>query len=266
MLYTPQPAVVAVAAALALLQSASVVPSPSADKSRSAPICVDVLFMGVHGLGEGPDENYVGQSNTINAIESAFSAYQQQHGTDIVDQISTIKYSAPLPSDLKAKAAIKAAEERAVAAMSKEYNARAAGCPTRPKVVLAGYSLGAWAVDDWVNQFNPKLVLGVALLGDPQNLAKEKVKGTTYTWQGLARRWTDYAISPYPNKVLRDTGRLKTWCLPGDPVCGRGFTDKKKQLGAALNCTISACIHFFYGTSGKAKEAGNFLGAKAFGP
>ncbi|MDA3627365.1 cutinase family protein [Saccharopolyspora sp. WRP15-2] len=109
------------------------------------------------------------------------------------------------------------------------------------RLVLVGYSEGAWIIDQWIqNADSTQLsqIAAVLVLGDPQ-------------WdngdhgQGLARR-ANLGINPYiPSKPLGD--RFTSLCLPRDPVCGEGYgNDVVGQFRDARNLQTACGIHCSY--------------------
>jgi hypothetical protein len=81
------------------------------------------------------------------------------------------------------------------------------------RVVLMGYSEGAWIVDAWLARASAEQkahVVAVGVLGDPQWQRAE--------YEGIARRHR-FGLNPWPNVPDRFWGG----CAGNDPICGEGY-------------------------------------------
>ena len=140
-------------------------------------------------------------------------------------------------------------------------------CGPHVDYILAGYSLGAWAVHDALELLPDKLgeIIGVALFGDPlfsPTLPIVRDYQSNDIYQGLA--------APF---YLGDTGipsglyaRTGSWCFPSDPVC-QALPDSKAWLAeaaacltdlAANNTELLPCSHLEYPYA-EATKAAAFL-------
>jgi Cutinase len=101
--------------------------------------------------------------------------------------------------------------------------AQAAEATCHPaRLVLVGYSLGAWVIDEWIHHAEPAQsdkIVAVMVFGDPQ-----------WNWPntgagGIARHGLyskSLAIEPYrPEPPLG--WRFGGFCATGDPICGGGY-------------------------------------------
>ncbi|MDN3021587.1 cutinase family protein [Streptomyces sp. S.PB5] len=89
------------------------------------------------------------------------------------------------------------------------------------RLVLVGYSAGAWSVDVWLRNASPALksqVVGVVLLGDPQWYDEK------YGNRGLAHLF-GFGFDPKKDPYIPPEwmSRIQSWCVSGDPVCGTGY-------------------------------------------
>lgn len=106
------------------------------------------------------------------------------------------------------------------------------------RLVLVGYSEGAWILDSWIHNAEPaqvKQIAGIVVYGDPQWGGS--------SGQGAARR-LGMGLDPYiPPTPLG--ARFTTFCHPTDPVCGEGYgINLSKQIddGKALQVLcVSHC-------------------------
>lgn len=139
-------------------------------------------------------------------------------------------------------------------------------CPNQA-IVLSGHSLGAWIVNDWLrkNRPNPNEgpgeVDGVVLTGDPQfrqeaASGKSKSKHRPRPILGIAARLGS-SVNPYPVQGWSD--RTRSFCLQGDPVCGKGFVSLTTEVAAAATCQTLRCPHLKYWKEAQATQAGEFL-------
>ena len=145
-------------------------------------------------------------------------------------------------------------------ALQEELTSYTQGCtPSQDKIVLVGYSMGAWVINKWLVDYSSewKMIKGVLMYGDP-------------CWshssdEGLARIFDLSGCMPassYPAPVAGGKFRvpLREWCsgTPADPVCGLNFNARSssantnKQKTAAAKCAIpgSTCPHFDYWYAG----------------
>jgi YVTN family beta-propeller protein len=136
-------------------------------------------------------------------------------------------------------------------------------CGNSVHYILAGYSLGAWAVHDALDSKLTRQQLGqvsgVALFGDPkfepgQPFVRDFKSRDVH--HGIAYYAIDRADNRIPASVVARTG---SWCLPADPVCQ--FQHNRTWLREAAQCisNSAACAHFQYPTDGETLNAVRFL-------
>jgi len=139
-----------------------------------------------------------------------------------------------------------------------------AACGSSVHYILAGYSLGAWAVHDALlpNQLTSTQlneISGVALFGDPEFVPLQPIVREYElldTEFGVATVLTgDENIPP---ALVSSTG---SWCLPTDPICQYGGLSLTEETELALCATNNEklCAHFQYADDGATTEAAAFL-------
>lgn len=138
-------------------------------------------------------------------------------------------------------------------------------CGGSVSYVLAGYSLGAWAVHDALHQLATQKKLGeidgVALFGDPkfepgQPFVRDFASQDTY--HGVAYYAIEQADNAIPPAVASRTG---SWCLPADPICQFQYDHIQTWTTELGYCVRGkgACAHFQYPTDGETLNAAAFL-------
>ena len=266
-------AAVCILSTTAMVVAASEAPAATA---QTTAICTDIVVVGVHGTGEGPNTvDTSAYSPTLRAVESGAKSVLDSAGVGY--DLAGVVYDAPRVDNLGAFFAYKVDTLIAVNAINQRLGGYK-GCPSPPDVVLAGYSLGAWSVLEWLREQKTlskhgaanylKQVKGVVLFGDPQVNRKEKLDppGVTVTYKGLAQ-YTPWAIKgSYPPKVLPNGIEIHSWCAMLDPICGVGYTPpvidiSSPQVQDAINCSEgNGCTHMKYASEGgPAKDAGKWL-------
>jgi hypothetical protein len=116
-------------------------------------------------------------------------------------------------------------------------------CPDT-KIAVAGYSQGAQVVRETyaelsgANAADDALLhhtYAIALFGDPHHRPGDPVNVEPETTHENGALW---AYPPLPDNLL---GRLRSWCLPGDPIC-TGFS----KIKLAMCVPLSRCPHLRY--------------------
>ena len=234
-------------AAALLLVTPLVAVSPAA----AATTCPPITFVGVHGLGEGPEN-----SETINQTRLAYTTWAAAHGHPGATSFAVANYPRQSAwSFVVGRGHLIDAATRAVGtAVSQARQA----CPST-RFVLAGYSLGAWAIDNFLAGGAGQAagrIDGIALYGDPW-LFRGGDRGLARIWRGDAGSYPQFpAIT-------------RTVCVDHDPVCGAGYdTDAAAQalrvlLGGSTCGRGGVRPHLCYRTSA-AQRGGTFLAEKAF--
>lgn len=162
-------------------------------------------------------------------------------------------------------------------------------CPTQ-KIVLVGYSLGAWIIDDWLSRNTNKDVwpniVAVELYGDPiWHRTVQSYLGAAVTYDGIARNVLAYPgatadrADPYTDNLqgpdISFSNRWQSRCLKGDAVCGEGYNFSPvtgaNQAGLVGNCGFnSSCMHRRYTKANNGynltERGAKFLAFKAFPP
>jgi hypothetical protein len=153
--------------------------------------------------------------------------------------------------------------------IAREIQDTDAACGSTVKYILAGYSLGAWAVHDALHIPGIPLgeIAGVALFGDPlfePSPLSDIVRDYQYTdlLPGLAVP-ADLGDISIPASLSAHTG---SWCLPGDPVCQAAILTPEWQT-EAQDCVTDEnailngqtpqlpCAHLHYPDAETAKAA-----------
>jgi hypothetical protein len=132
-------------------------------------------------------------------------------------------------------------------------------CPHPVHYILAGYSLGAWAVHDaLLNQLRSVQgeIIGVALFGDPKFIPSQPIDKPINMIQdpafGVATAVPDAADIPpgIPSALVARTG---SWCFRTDPICqsiGVAPAILAIELAGCVRATKtnnpSLCAHLLY--------------------
>lgn len=133
--------------------------------------CPSVQFLGAHGVNEGSRTNW---GNNIQAVWNAFHT-QDPAAVGVAANYPYISLDWPLDfKTVSQAAALQSKAQSAAQAIEPVFN-RFTSCGTRTRFVLAGYSLGAWAVDLTLRGLNSTVagktvlaqVAGAAVMGDP---------------------------------------------------------------------------------------------------
>jgi len=211
--------------------------------------CPPVLFLGAHGVNEGAEGGAPDEAHWGATVQSVWQLFEQQVPQAWPAAADYPRYDLPLP-DPQNPPTIPAFAQ-AVWNADTATDFYAAGivgrvvdqwhrCGTKTKVVLVGFSQGAWAVDKALrvmrdgtgpNRDAIGVVAGVGLLGDPA-FPPHFCTGSTCR-QGIAT-WGDTVIpdagmgyhsdADYINNGV-DVSHFASLCLSysdqlRDPVCG----------------------------------------------
>jgi len=229
------------------LQAAAATPSSVVD----GPACPDVMVIGARGTNEDPDNWHslpaYAKDPSHGVGATVYSMYRQLKTANprLVFSLEPAVYPTIFGKDLAAflQNAVQYLRYPQIGALSiaQEILDTDTICgPGNVHYILAGYSLGAWAVHDAVNKLDPaplSEIAGVALFGDPLFLPLSSIDQTNDIWPGLAVLADpgDVGIPPSPASVSAHTG---SWCFISDPVC-QAFVSPVWQAEAAA-CVADA--------------------------
>lgn len=227
--------------------------------ANAAPGCSKPLVIGLHGVGEGPDENGSGNlSVVLTDTLSRLQNLEKQHG-DPVAEMRFLRHrtiSGQTMTDFgfwrdgNFSAAVKTASRDLVREVTQARNT----CPDR-QIALVGYSLGAWIVDDYLAGqsagFRQRTLSAVVLYGDPE--WPSPAPG------GLAREFGHVNIDPYKPTGLR--GRFMSMCLRHDFVCNVSHESGATRMQEMAACAIglSNCAHRRYQVDGATERGADAL-------
>lgn len=261
---------------LGLVAVALFVPSIAATPAAKASTCPSVLVVGLHGLNEGPSSTISMPSATI---ADTFGAFQNvinktgpnntstQHanyeslGWDLFTAIGGIQGALTSINSF-------------AGSLESSLESFSSTCPGSG-IELAGYSLGAWIINDMLTTYNTewRYIAAVVLYGDPCWY------NPSGGYTGLARHAGGcIPESTYP--CLSSTCSssppflVESWCNSKDPICGQNDNLAQQLAGVAQCITTqpnasgtSPCTHFdyIYGypNSGATVYGGQFLASEA---
>jgi hypothetical protein len=226
--------------------------------------CRDVLFLGVHGTGEGPPD-----PRHSAVIETTWTAFYGALPAGVSKAVDYVQYPADLqlPSYLRFAAKVNNSEDQGVKALDHTFFDWLSRCPAQ-KFVMAGYSMGAWVIDDWFASHHLSAqrifqhLLAVVNYGDPMFLiekSKPPVEGITRIVGGFVK------VPMIPDRG--DWGGsgfvMRSICAYRDPICGVAYDTYIHQRLATLTCAIdSGCSHYSYADKGATLTNGRWLAAQ----
>ena len=234
---------------------------PAAAAARSAASSCDTtpVFFGLHGMAEGPSPTIEKVSNLLTDLDHAQNNIS---GAVLTAPLSYVTVAFNLWDDLKQTPnsgpltdAVQDGEDNLQSALVSYTK----GCKTtQDRIVLVGYSMGAWVINQWLS--DPKyrsewsMIKGVLLYGDPC-----WINGSD---EGLARGFGASGCMPassYPAPVAGAAFKIPVegWCANLDGVCGQNWHAKGNpvaladELSNAIGCTVLAnCNHKQYWYAG----------------
>ncbi len=196
--------------------------------------CPSVLFLGAHGVNEGSSTDW---GNTVQAV---WKAFHSQVSSAVPDAANYPYTALDWPVDLKTvpqASALQSKAQSAAQALETQMFNQFTSCGTRTRFVLAGFSLGAWAVDLTLRGLNSTVagqavlaqVAGAGVMGDPAfpvntceviGVYQKCREGVATSFKHGYPNQSDYLANGLPN-------RFTSLCLSYsdmylDPVCG-GF-------------------------------------------
>lgn len=232
--------------------------------------CPDVMVIGARGTNQAPTTNPDDPSSYATAADDGVGGEILSMYTDLTTANPQLTWGlepAIYPTNLPnlvtfAKDVKKYVEDPVTGAQSIAHDIQATdtACSSQVHYILAGYSLGAWAVHDaLLNQLTKAQldeIIGVALFGDPKY----------QPFQPYDRELLD--ISPgiatvlpgddtIPSALVPITG---SWCLLADPICQDvGGQIWNTELALCLTGKPLVCAHFQYVALGETAAAAAFL-------
>lgn len=241
------------AALLVPALAAGVPPAAAAARSAASSCDAPPVFFGLHGMNEGPSDT-VGTISTLivdldraqNDISGAVLNSPIPYPIVSFSSFITLKH---LPATVL-EDGVQAGENN----LQERLKSWTQGCtPSQDKIVLVGYSMGAWVINKWLMEHSNEWgwIKGVLLYGDPCWIDGSDV--------GLARAYRAtgcMSAKSYPSPGAGFRIPYRSYCEPGDGVCGGGFGAKNNplklanELGAALGCAKGSCAHFDYTADG----------------
>jgi hypothetical protein len=258
-------------------------------KAQAAEGCADVLFIGVHGVGEDPSSANHNMGPTIHKVFNDFESKVRAQYPDANVGGFGVKYPKISLLQLLSQKALGGLVgdnvADGVAALKQEVTIQTHVCPGFP-IVLAGYSEGAWVIDQFLHDnsdlVSVSAITAVALFGDPQfdHSASDIIRGAV-NGDGVARDFSlvlsagknsvivhPYAINPYLPSELKD--RAASWCLAQpqdkklvhDPVCNWKLYNRAKNETVGTCIKASTCPHYDYGEAGYLTAGADFLISK----
>lgn len=239
-----RPSLLGVLVASLVAASALLVPA----KSVSAAACPTYKFIGVHGTGEGSSRP--GASERTVMGETVWQTWRGFQSAANAHHVTLAHWADPyprfgLPELIRTAATegsvINDGAQRIVTETAPDF----VNCPSE-KLILVGYSAGAWVIDRYLQYIGPGLaprVAAVVLYGDPQ--FPTPPGGVAYN---SPLRITPYVPNLSSNQFMSlclsyRQGNRMAW----DPVCAGG-TAGTAHPRDTLNClqNNNLCVHFHY--------------------
>ena len=281
--------------ALAALAMAGIVPSARAASARPTTeaqaaaatpssvvvgqVCPDVMVIGARGTDEGPYSDWQSLSQYAKdpyqgvgkPVDSMFTQLENANpklafSLEPVVFPTIFGVQGPQTSLQDLGQSLQYLNDAQIGAKNIAQEIRDTDMMCGPHVdyILAGYSLGAWAVHDALELLPDKLgeIIGVALFGDPlfsPTLPIVRDYQGSDIYSGLAVPFYP-ADTGIPSGLYAETG---SWCFPTDPVC-QVLPDTQAWLVeaapcltdlAAKNTEVLPCSHLEYQRAEAAKAA-----------
>lgn len=231
----------------------------SGGRANAAPDCSRPLVIGVHGMGEGPDEKGSGApsatlNDTMNRLRGLRAAHKSPAAETLFLRYPTINAHTLADLEFWRSGNFLASVKNASHGLGQMVSRARSTCPQR-RVALLGYSLGAWIVDDYlagqVTAFRQRAISAVVLYGDPEWPAPSP--------GGLAREFARVNIDPYKPQGLQ--GHFLSVCLPHDVVCNASHESAGARMQQLAGCVAGSpdCVHRRYQLDGATQRGAQAL-------
>ncbi len=242
---------------------------------------VKELLIGVRGSGETGDQ-IGGLGDVAGSVEHQFSNDMQP--TQIAG--APVDYEAVSVSDIRTVGMYDQSYAQGVQQLYNSLYYWNHACPNY-RFVLAGYSQGADVLGAVLAGLNPNnatenqilnKIDGAALLGDPRyNPAMGSVNANgAATAPGLLSAMPSNHRGVRPNFPSYLSGRVRSWCRSGDPVCqvplgctlAQYVNVQRLAYGAACLASIELTVnqHLQYVSGGQTADAAAWLAGKVRNP
>ena len=237
------------------------------------PACPDVMVIAARGTGESPSDWQIPSAYTGDADKGAGPELYSMYGT-LTGENTGLMYSLDpvvypvdsLATFLEHPGRAEADAQTGANAIVSDIEQTDAVCGHTVRYILAGYSLGAWAMHialDELSSTQRGEIAGVTLFGDPLFIP----------------------FLPFDNDLLEDNfglaipfdlfdgfipaglvNRTMSWCLPADPICQAFPNDPRAVALEGAACLVAVrtgntalCAHLQYATGGDTARAATFL-------
>ncbi|GAA1017734.1 hypothetical protein GCM10009556_066240 [Acrocarpospora pleiomorpha] len=227
-----------------------------------------VKVIGVHGMGEGPNDSGYGDSRIVRDTLKRVRDLAVKRDRPALETVM-LRYPTTDPLDLfkgrggllRPMRKMAAAVDVGVTRLEREIAKWRRYCSTT-KFGLVGYSEGAWVIDEYLSKRAGKvgweevyeLVRGVQVYGDPQWPDKYSVGPGIAFRAGEINSAYQLDLSPYDQDILPYQG----FCIPDDIVCdpkkGKALIYDLKPLQKCLR-DVASCPHGQYTRGGTARGA-----------
>jgi len=248
--------------------------APAASSVINGQECPDVMVIGARGTNEGPADwhdlpayardKYQGVGEDISSMYKDLVSANPK----LVFSLEPVVYPTNVPSLTWFASHVRdyvGYPATGAQSIVREIQDTDAACGSSVHYILAGYSLGAWAVHDALlpNQLTStelNEISGVALFGDPEFVPfqpfvrEDELLDTEF---GIAHVLT--GDEDIPPALVSSTG---SWCLPTDPICQYGGSSNivwETELALCATNNETLCAHFQYADDGATTEAAAFL-------
>src|SRR5450759_585631 len=249
----------------------------------NGPTCPDVMVIAARGSGEEPQSDwtlplaYKKSDTSYGAGQINYDFYLRlvTAQPQLHFALDPVMYpAASVPSLLfDGVEPFHASEQSAAATIIDDVARTERVCSGGVKYVFAGYSQGAWAVQEALYQLEKSnhqvmgKIVGVALFGDPEFVPFQAIVRDNKPFlplPGVARLPApNYLPDPYKDVPPQLRSNTASYCLVGDFVCqdnsiNFGLLAGCKLFGDAFNPN-GTCIHSRYIVDGKTAKAADFV-------